>query len=142
MKFSGACQAFLLLSLVCSASPAWPVEALVPDVPTQVNGIAMVCTGVSLDARQDPRWAAYALKIEFAGPGGQYIGDEVVSVRHGDTEILNVSCPGPWLLLQLPEGRYQVSARAEDQTATSAAFVPREGQGRIILRFPGSRSSQ
>lgn len=112
------------------------------DVSTQTNGIEVVCTGVSLDAREDARWGTYALKLEFVGPGGQYIGDETVSVRRGDAEILNVSCIGPWLLLQLPVGRYQELAESEGQTATSAAIVPEEGQGRIILRFPGTQPSK
>src|SRR5690349_18356776 len=90
MKVFKICHAFIAMSL-SFAGPTWASESLSPDMPTQVNGIDVVCTGVSLDARQDPRWSTYALKIEFAGPGGQYIGDEVVSVRHGDTEILNVS---------------------------------------------------
>lgn len=142
MKSSTICRALILASFGCFASPAGAAEALVPDTPTQIGGITVVCTGVSLDARQDPRWNAYALKIEFAGPGGQYTGDEIVSIRRGTTELVHVSCPGPWLLLQLPAGRYQVSAEAEGQTATSAAFVPKEGQGRIILRFAGTRPSE
>lgn len=139
MKSSEILQAFVLASLGCVANSTWATESLTPDIPTQINGTDVVCTGVSLDARQDIRWNAYALKVEFAGPGGQYVGDEIVSVRRGNAELLNVSCSGPWLLLKLPPGRYEVSAKAEGQVAASPAFAPKEGQGRIILRFPGKQ---
>jgi hypothetical protein len=46
------------------------------------------------------------------------------------------------LALAAEDLRYQVSAEAEGQTAASAAFVPKEGQGRIILRFAGTRPSE
>lgn len=134
MKIPGICRAFVML-FFCSAVPASAAEDLPPDAPTQVNGIGAACTGIGLTARQDPRWQSYSLKMEFAGPGGQYTGGEIVSVRQEDMEIVSVTCAGPWLLLQLPPGRYRVSAEADGQTVTSAAFVPKEGQGRIILRF-------
>lgn len=41
--------------------------------------------------------------------------------------------PNDALVRGLPAGRYRASAEAEGQTAASAAFVPKEGQGRIIL---------
>ena len=116
----------------------WAADALPPDRSVEIAGIQTVCTGVSLDARQNPRWSEFPLKVEFAGPGGQYVGSEAVTVRKAGTEILAVTCSGPWLLFGLPPGRYEVSATLEGQTSTSAAFVPNHGQGRIILRFSGT----
>jgi hypothetical protein len=131
-------QAVILIAAVSVPfREARSAEILPLDLPTQVAGIETVCTGESLDVRRDARWNDYALKIEFAGPGGQYVGGEEVSVGQTGKTLLNVECPGPWLLLQLPPGRYDVSAKLGGQTAQSAAFVSKKGQGRIILRFLG-----
>lgn len=116
-----------------------PVEAqgdrVVPDTPTKVGGIESVCTGVGLDARQDPRWNSYSLKVEIAGPGGQYLGDEHLVLRRSGKDVLTLTCDGPWVLFQLPAGRYEVEARVGAQSATAGAYAPASGQGRIILRF-------
>ena len=116
---------------------AWGAEALPAGLPVQIHGIEVACTGESLDVRRDPRWGDFPLKIEFAGPGGLYVGGETVSVSQPDKEILRVVCGGPWLLLRLPPARYDVSATLDGQTAKSAAFVSKKGQGHIILRFLG-----
>jgi hypothetical protein len=108
---------------------------LLPDRPAKLGGIETVCTGIGLEARANPAWSAYSLKVEIAGPGGAYLGQEEVTVRQGGKLLLTAACDGPWLLFQLPAGRYQVEARVEDQSVSSPAFVPASGQGRIILRF-------
>lgn len=110
-------------------------QILAPDLPTKVAGVEAVCTGVGLNAREDPRWNAYSLKIEIAGPGGQYLGDEHVTLRRAGQEPALLSCAGPWILFQLPAGRYEVEVRIDNQTVSSPAFVPATGQGRVILRF-------
>ncbi len=110
-------------------------QELAMDTPTSIAGVETVCTGVGLDARQDPRWAAYGLKVEIAGEGGKYLGSEALTLRKAGKVLLEVDCGGPWLLFRLPPGRYDVEAKIGAQTASSAAFVPVNGQGRIILRF-------
>jgi len=128
---------FLVLGAAFVFQPAH-AESLAMDTPTMVGGIETVCTGVSLDARQDPRWSAYSLKVEIAGEGGKYLGSEAVTLRKDGKLLSEFDCGGPWVLFKLPQGRYDVQARIGGQTASSAAFVPSEGQGRIILRFAGS----
>lgn len=124
------------MALALSSAPAMAEGIrLPPDTPTTVAGIESVCTGVGLDARQDPRWPSYSLKVEFAGPGGQYLGDEHLVLRRSGKELLSLICDGPWVLFRLPPGRYEVEAQVGQQTTTSAAFAPASGQGRIILRF-------
>ena len=116
---------------------AWGAEPLPSGQPVQVHGIEVACTGESLDVRRDARWSEFPLKIEFAGPGGQYVGGETVSIGQANKEILNVVCGGPWLMVRLPPARYDVSATLDGLSAKSAAFVSKKGQGHIILRFLG-----
>ena len=115
-------------------------QSLPIDTPLTVNGVEAVCTGIGLDARADPRWKSFSLKIEVAGPGGSYLADERVTVSAANNPLLTVTCSAPWLLFRLPPGRYQVEAAIGSETVRSAAFVPVEGQGRIILRFGAPES--
>lgn len=124
----------LCIAVALAVQPA-VAQDLVLDSPTMVGSIETVCTGAGLDAREDPRWRAYGLKVEIAGEGGKYLGSEVVTLRKDGNPLLTATCGGPWLLFRLAPGRYHVEAQIGDQTASSAAFVPSEGQGRIILRF-------
>lgn len=125
---------FLGMSAIVMAQPVL-AEGLAMDTPTSIAGVETVCTGVSLDARQDPRWTAYGLKVEIAGAGGKYLGSEAVTLRKDGKALLDVDCSGPWILFRLLPGRYNVEARIGGQTVSSTAFVPADGQGRIILRF-------
>ena len=129
-----------ILTVLFSAFPlaafAQEFGALVPDSPAKAGNVEAVCTGIGLDARQNPAWASYPLKIEVAGKGGQYLGDVRLILSQKDRTVATLTCGGPWVLLRLPAGRYQLEAQTEGRTASSAAFVPAAGQGRIILRFP------
>jgi hypothetical protein len=122
--------------LAASFTLAQNSAALVPDTPTKVGDLLAVCTGVGLDARQNPAWTNYPLKIEVAGKGGQYLGDIRLTLAHEGNTLATLSCGGPWILLRLPPGRYDVEVETEGKTVSSAAFVPVTGQGRVILRFP------
>jgi len=125
--------ALLLFMLPFAPAGAQP---LLLDVPTTVLGVDVACTGVSLDAREEPRWAAYTLRVEFAGEGGRYLGGETVTLRQDGKVLFSGSCDGSWLLFRLPAGRYQVEAALDGQTATSSAIVPATGQACVILRYP------
>jgi len=133
-KFAGLALAVALLG-VQPAHAQEPVT-LAMDTPTKVAGIEAVCTGVGLDARQDPRWAGYALKVEIAGAGGRYLGDEIISLRQNGKTLLTADCAGPWILFSIPPGRYEVEVETGGRAVKSAAFVAATGQGRIILRVP------
>jgi len=125
-----------LMSALPVAAPAQEFGTLVPDTPTRTANIEVVCTGVGLDARQNPAWADYPLKIEVAGRGGQYLGDVRLRLSQKDKALATLTCGGPWVLFRVPTGRYQVEAETEGRRVSSGAFVPAAGQGRIILRFP------
>ena len=124
--------ALFLFSLCPGLAVAQPLP---PDLAVVTGSVEAVCTGASLDAREDPRWPAYSLKLEFAGEGGRYLGGETVTVRKQGKEVFSGSCEGPWLLLRLPAGRYAVEARLNGNIVSSSAVVPAAGQARVVLRF-------
>ncbi len=125
----------VLAAVISAGSQPAPV-VLAPDMPVKIGNIEAVCTGVGLDARQNPAWASYPLKVEVAGRGGQYLGDVHLTVSQRGNPLAAVRCDGPWVLLRLAPGKYHIDAETEGQTASSAALVPADGQGRVILRFP------
>lgn len=127
------------LSLAISPSALADAEAvtiLKPDMPAQIGEVETVCTGVGLSVRQNPVWAAYPLKIEIAGRGGQYLADIRLTLSRKDKIVAAVTCDGPWVLFKTAPGVYRVEVSAEGQTASSNAYAPALGQGRIIIRFP------
>ncbi len=130
------CFATGALVPVSSGANAYDLGTLPLDTPMTMEGVEIVCTGVDSDSRGDPRWNSYPLKIEIAGKGGQYLGDEQVTLEKDGKQLTQVGCGGPWLLFKISPGRYQVSATIGNKTVTSSAYAPAKGQGRIILRFP------
>ncbi len=99
-----------------------------------INGVQTVCTGVSSDTRMNPEWKDYSLRLEFAGRGGQYLGDENVNVSGGG-ENLSVHCGGPWVLMMLPPGTYHVAA---DVAGAGHKDVTVHVPGRVVVHFPGA----
>ena len=124
--------ASLILAAIISAGPV----ILAPDTPTRVGSIEAVCTGVGMDARQNPFWSSYPLKIEIAGRGGQYLGDVHLTISQRGNTLASLRCDGPWVLLRLPAGKYQLDAETEGKSVSAQALVPVSGQGRVVLRFP------
>ena len=101
--------------------------------PITINGVETVCTGTTTDVRADPQWRAYPFHLEFAGKGGQYLGDEQVNVT-GNGQSVSVKCEGPWVLMKLPAGTYKVSADVPEGGHRDFSMrVP----GRMVLHFPG-----
>ncbi len=114
--------------------PAWAVEL---DEEQSFQGIGYVCTGVTGDARKDPRWGDYPAKLVFASTTGEYLADIAVTIRDAaGGPVFEATCPSPWLLIRLAPGRYEVTARSPDnQTQSTVITVLAERQQERILRF-------
>jgi hypothetical protein len=122
-------------TLISSAS--FGAAAPVPDQPTSINGVLTVSTGGSPDARSDSRWAHYPLHVEFVGKHGQFLGDETVNIGGKNTSV-SVHRGGPWLLMMLPKGSYELGTDvASAGHKQMKMFVP----GRVIVRFPDAGGS-
>jgi hypothetical protein len=129
-------QTGLLLFVSVFAAGPTLAATLKADQPVSVGGVETVCTGSSVDARSNPQWRDYSLRLEFVGEAGQYLGDEQVDVK-GHGESLGVHCAGPWVLMNLPEGYYIIATSvAEVSHKDIIGRVPASGQFRLIVRFP------
>lgn len=112
------------------------------DGERTLGGVAIACTGIG-QAKQDPRWQAYPVRVEFSAPGGDYLADEALSVmdRSGRT-LATVACEGPWILLrpQAP-GEYRFSGWVPGKPGAPRGgtfHVPLKSQIRLVLQFPAS----
>lgn len=126
----------LTLSCFVSANIVQGQELPV-DVEMSVSGVDVACTGVGDEANSDPRWPEYPVRIEFAGPGGEYLADLDLAVSDSRGEpVLSAHCNGPWFLARLEPGRYQIRATSTSGLSRSARFTaPSHGQSRTIVRF-------
>jgi hypothetical protein len=122
-------------------SNANPFGPLLPrNIPVDVRGVQVVCTGLDPATRDDRRWEAYPLKLEFQGADGRLIAFAQVSINDmRGRNIISVRCPSSWLLLGLPAGDYKASVAAAQGEMNDLGFVvPREGQKSVMVRLaPG-----
>jgi hypothetical protein len=137
MKFPQTAVAALAASAF-AATVALAQEKLTEDMPKAIDGIETACDGTTIANRNDPKWRAYSLRLEFAGKGGQYLGGETVTVKGGEID-LSVQCQGPWVLMKLPAGSYHVSADVPDAGHKEMNVrVPARGQQVVLFSFPNA----
>jgi hypothetical protein len=105
------------------------------NTPMGMRGIKAVCTGVSVDERNDPRWAGYPLRVEVVNTSGEYLTDEQVTLTKNGEALATVNCAGPWVLFKIAPGAYSVSAELAGMSQESRVNVSGTGQARVILRF-------
>lgn len=134
-----------IIAALLSAAVAGTATAQVSNITDPVrtrDGVRYACTGVGSESRQDPRWREFAAKLVFAAGSGGYLSQ--VGTRITDSQgrtVFEVLDCGPWLLLDLPAGRYDVVATAHDghgrtYQSRSTISVGGAGQRETIVRFP------
>ncbi len=130
-------------ALSLTAGAALAQTALVPEMPMDkpvvMGGIQTACTGIGSDARDDPQWLAYPVRVEISDAANAYLVGAIISVADDQGRpVLEANCGGPWLLLKLPAGRYRIIARlpGTDAKPRSATIdTPKSGQMRVVLQF-------
>lgn len=113
MQFSKS-AAFALSGTLACAAPAWAAQ----DTPATINGVETVCTGVG-SAKDDPRWAAYPVKIVIANTSGQNLAAMQIALTKGGKPVVQTVCDAPWILFKLPRGHYAASATMVGNPAMS-----------------------
>jgi hypothetical protein len=137
MSFKQSAMAVLTVSAFATTA-ALAAEKLTEEMPKTIDGVETVCDGVTIANRNDPKWRAYSLRMEFAGKGGQYLGGETVNVRGEEIDV-SVTCQGPWVLMKLPAGSYHVSADVPDAGHKEMNVrVPASGQHVALFSFPNA----
>jgi hypothetical protein len=136
-KFVPAVAALAALAIATSAA-AQPMR-LPLDQERVIAGVGVACTGIG-QTKNDPKWQAYGVRVEFADASSAYLAGEDLTLSGAGGEILSIACEGPWVLLKLPAGQsFQVEARVTQagvQPRTATVKAPSHGQTRVVLTFP------
>jgi len=133
------CGALVAMLLGAAHAQETKIPPFPLDRPMSMRAIEAVCTGISSEARADPRWAAYPLRIEVVGGAGEFLGEAQVTLSQGDEALAAVNCGGPWVLFKVMPGAYSVSAEIGGTTKTARVNVGGSGQARVVLRFTGAK---
>jgi hypothetical protein len=126
--------ATLLLAL---SGDAFAQSAGLPPVQTQ-GDISYVSGGIGHDEAEALRHDEnqWPLAIGFFGPTADYLAD--VHVRIADskgTELMQADSRGPYMLVKLPAGSYNVYARYKTEEKHQMVNVSGNGHQRVSFRF-------
>lgn len=138
---------FIILAGLASATSVAQTSSEEPDTTLASleqlteNGVKYVCGGIGSDEAAHLQRAAsgYDLMMTFAASTGAYLADVDVTISDSrGRAVLNVTCDGPILLVDLPNrGNYRVEAEAEGRTLTRTARVEQRGSAqRIRMAWP------
>jgi hypothetical protein len=84
------------------------------------------------------RSSEFALQILFSGRGGEYGVAQSVTVRSGARDVITVPDAGPYLMMKLPPGRYEVEASFKGTVEKRTAVV---GNGVTRINWNTLRAS-
>jgi hypothetical protein len=80
--------------------------------------------------------ARYNLKLVAAARSGHYLADvDVTIVDDRGVKVLAARMEGPWLLAELPAGKYRVVADYRGVRQTRDVTVGREGRKDVVLHW-------
>ena len=103
------------------------------------QGVRYACAGISTESRNDPRWNGYSLKVAFADGTGGFLADVDVTVhdQSGNVVLEVLDCLAPWVLADLPPGKYEVTGVVLNQYRKRAVVTVSGGrQTHVVLRYP------
>ena len=124
-----------LIGMIVFAAAAAAVSAQ-PAPPVRTGGIG------EEERRALESDSRYNLKLVAANRAGQYISDvDVTIVDERGAGVVAARMAGPWLLADLPPGRYRVVAVYEGTRQSRDVVVGRGGRQEIVMQWD-ARGSQ
>ena len=133
----------MALAMPCSAQTIATVKrALANTSVEQAGAVKYISGGVGLDARADVQHQAqsYNLRMMFAELSGAFLIPDSVSLRKGQTEVLNVGNAGPLLYVNVPNGTYTIHASYRGVVRTKAVTVAGRTPD-VVLTWPADTQS-
>jgi hypothetical protein len=136
---SALCAAFAGLPAAAQTMPAdagQSAERALPQVRTQ--GQTTYLEGGAGDEelrylrQQTPQ---YNLRVLVHGDSGEYVAADSVVIKRGSQTVLALNEAGPYVLAQLPAGRYTVEATYKGAKKTRAINLKEEGTT-VDVSFP------
>lgn len=126
----------LLVAAVFGAAPAL---ALAMEQGQTSQGQAFVSGGVSKEelVQLHDQLDRYNLWVVTAtkGSGAYMAGVQVRVTDARNNTVLETEMDGPWLLAELPPGRYQVETRYNDEVHRQSTTIDRNGADRQLIFY-------
>lgn len=135
---------WLLPSLLVLAGAVLGLSAPASALDSGKRGdIAFIAGGVGLEERSfmQSREGSYSAKLVFAATGGGYIAQPHVDIHRDDRLVFSQTVDGPWLLVNLPPGRYVVTANARGELKRRDIVVTGREQANYLFTWEGGEGS-
>ncbi|HUF87079.1 MAG TPA: hypothetical protein VMM59_06830 [Thermohalobaculum sp.] len=125
MKTTMKTTTFTVAAALAISALALPARA---DVTHQ-------CSGIGMEERAEAENVPHTLRLVYAQPNGNYLGSIETRIAGPQGELVNVRCPGPWVLVDLPDGTYQVTASFKGETKSRRVTIAGGRQQRQVFVF-------
>jgi hypothetical protein len=105
----------LCAALGATAATVAVDEVVPPPEPQQYNGMQVVNGGASYEEVAAIKRIApqYKLRVEVSGRGGNWYVADRLRVVKGSEIVAEIPDAGPWLLIDVPPGRYTLEGEFE-----------------------------
>lgn len=117
-----------LASLIAAAPLMGALTAQAAETP-------YLCTGVGEEERAEAVAFPHTLRLVFAQADGHYLSNVSTTVEASDGQSFQVTCDGPWLLMDLPQGSYKVTGLADGKVNETQVKVGGNGTVEHVLTF-------
>ncbi len=128
----------LALAQACALAAGGPAAA-----QATASAVSHLCGGVSQDEAQAMKSQAreHALMLIFAERSGAYLADVDVQISDSRGGVaLSTRCEGPIMLVDLPAGRWRVSATVNGQSRQQTVSTARGRTVRATFVWPAGAS--
>jgi hypothetical protein len=122
-----------VLAVLVGGAPAFAADAELPVPVQQYEAIRYYSAGVGIEERRTlPQ--RFPLKIVFRTDAGHLLCDADVTIAAGGKTVFRGRAQnGPWLIVDLPPGNYDVTAAQDGATRTAKGVKLAEGKQRTVV---------
>lgn len=124
------------LAIAFAAAAMQPAQNLFAISPQTTYGITYASGGIGDDERSEMQAMrdGYTLLLKVAAKSGHYLGDVNVVFRRANGEIaFENRLDGPWLLVNLPSGAYDMSVTSEGTTQRKKIRIDKGARREVVL---------
>ena len=114
---------------------AWSVAAAQAPQSRTENGVSYLNGGVGDEEIQYVRQSMkdYTMALSFSRSGGEYVASVAVTIKNmKGVTVFEVPSAGPYLLVDLPVGRYSVTANYQGDSQTRPVTAARKA---VVANF-------
>ena len=129
------------LCATVATAPVWAqgeFETSVPPRPQSYAGVQVINGGVDLDQADAIKriQSRYPLRVEISGRGGAYYVADRLKLLQGGDVVAEIPDAGPWLLMDVPPGRYTLVGDFGNTEVRRDVTVPTHNGTKVSMVVP------